>query len=192
MDIIIIFVSIVLIIMSLLLLAVSPAAGVIGIAIGIFCFLYGRKQRKAKQAQSVQSARVSTAQPAPMKVRFNGPVVGLSYRKENIKSLLAENDEYKRPNDQNSRVYKYEYYRGPAQLVPEPTNKYDANAVMVVVEGIHIGYIPSERCLQVKKIIKSGYSASIEIYGGPFKEFDFESGKWHAETKDFSATLNIF
>jgi hypothetical protein len=35
-------------------------------------------------------------------------------------------------------------WRGEAELVPEPGNHHDANAVRVVVEGVTVGYLPRE------------------------------------------------
>lgn len=33
----------------------------------------------------------------------------------------------------------------PVKLIREPTNKYDANAIAVWVDGKHVGYIPSKQ-----------------------------------------------
>lgn len=37
-----------------------------------------------------------------------------------------------------------------ASLVPEPTNRYDKNAVKVLVDGAHVGYVPAEDAARVK------------------------------------------
>lgn len=194
MDILIIIIAIVLLLMSLLLLLASPIAGIIGIAIGAYCLYYGLKLRKAKRSAPAQpqAAMVITPQQAPTQVRYNCAVVGLGYRKEAVKSLLAENEEYKHPKKRRSRIYKYEYFEGPAILAPEPTNKYDPNAIKVMVNGVHIGYIPADECQQVRMVCAQNFSSIINIYGGPYKWYDHESEKWYSDTKDFSAKLRIY
>lgn len=53
-------------------------------------------------------------------------VVGIGYRSKNMTKLIE---------------------RGaikvgtPARLVPEPTNPHDANAIQVVIDGEHVGYV---------------------------------------------------
>lgn len=41
------------------------------------------------------------------------------------------------------------------ELIPEPNNQYDANAVAVVCEGWVLGYIPAELALSLKTLINS-------------------------------------
>lgn len=60
-----------------------------------------------------------------------------------------------------------------AALVPEPTNKHDANAVQVIIDGRHVGYLSREQAVGYHNMMASvehpGRAlANIEarIYGG--------------------------
>ncbi|MBR2555101.1 MAG: HIRAN domain-containing protein [Aeriscardovia sp.] len=39
------------------------------------------------------------------------------------------------------------------ELIEEPENKHDPNAIKVIVDGQHIGYVPAKKCEKVKKIL---------------------------------------
>lgn len=39
------------------------------------------------------------------------------------------------------------------ELIPEPENPSDPNAIKVIVDGQHIGYVPVKKCAKVKKIL---------------------------------------
>lgn len=47
-------------------------------------------------------------------------------------------------------------------LVPEPTNPYDPNAVMVVVAGHHLGYLPREIAVLVSPAIRQAYADGLQ------------------------------
>ncbi|MBN6777397.1 hypothetical protein JRG19_02380 [Pseudoclavibacter alba] len=57
-----------------------------------------------------------------------------------------------------------------AQLVPEPTNRYDANAVKVVINKQHIGYLPAETAADyiepITALVETGYTptARAEVW----------------------------
>ena len=78
-------------------------------------------------------------------------------------------------------VYKWIPKELPAELIPEPDNKYDPNAVRVVYGGITIGHIPRESCLDVLAVINEGrlLNVAVEITGGNFKllEEDYDPVK---------------
>lgn len=49
-----------------------------------------------------------------------------------------------------------------ADLIPEPDNKYDPNAIRVYVKGKHIGYVPQKKTVKVKSILPTVYE--IDAY----------------------------
>jgi hypothetical protein len=59
-----------------------------------------------------------------------------------------------------------------AMLVPEPTNKYDANAIKVMVDKIHCGYIPKEDTSKLRPLLelaaarKSFLTANARLWSG--------------------------
>lgn len=70
-----------------------------------------------------------------------------------------------------------------ADLVPEPDNPKDPNAIKVLVNDVQIGYVPAEKTGVVKELLSSKKVQSVtsEFYGGPFKiiteDYDDEKDK---------------
>ena len=54
----------------------------------------------------------------------------------------------------------------PVALEPEPTNQYDPNAVKVLHEGKHIGYVPRDLSAEIAKRCKDGSFVSAKIGAG--------------------------
>lgn len=75
------------------------------------------------------------------KKKYSFEVAGLCYRFYSIKKKWVH----------SSRAKTWETF--PAQLVPEPTNKHDKNAIQVFVEGIFVGYVPKDLTGKVKEIM---------------------------------------
>jgi len=70
-----------------------------------------------------------------MKRVFSTYVTGITHHKKNFYSLDLDKEDF------------------TLDLVEEPTNKYDPDAIKVIVDGKHIGYIPAKKCKKVKKIL---------------------------------------
>lgn len=103
-------------------------------------------------------------------------VSGAYYRKSDIASIMLKNPLYSLSDvafiDKipcNKNIYKFKIKRANACLVQEPTNPNDSNAIKVLVDNIHVGYIPSERCSEIKSILNNIKSISSEIYRGDYK-----------------------
>ena len=103
-------------------------------------------------------------------------VAGTYYRKDNIASILNTNRLYNSGDDifiekakENKRIYKYNRRKTNAVLVPEPTNEHDHNAIKVVIDNVHVGYIPADQCIEIKKIMSKISNIIAEIYGGDYK-----------------------
>lgn len=103
-------------------------------------------------------------------------VAGTYYRKDNIASILNKNRLYNSGDDifiekakENKRIYKYNRRKTNAVLVPEPTNEHDHNAIKVVIDNVHVGYIPDDQCIEIKKIMNKISNIIAEIYGGDYK-----------------------
>ena len=103
-------------------------------------------------------------------------VAGTYYRKDNIASILNKNRLYNSGDGvfiekakENKRIYKYNRRKTNAVLVPEPTNEHDHNAIKVVIDNVHVGYIPADQCIEIKKIMSKISNIIAEIYGGDYK-----------------------
>jgi hypothetical protein len=66
------------------------------------------------------------------------------------------------------------------QLIPEPTNRYDVNAIKVVANGNHIGYIPSDYAEIITNFMEDGrrFGAVIDNID-MFTPKDGGKGKWY-------------
>lgn len=155
-----------------------------------------KKQASAKEPERPTPAPVKAEAPvrpvakAPADVKtFN--VVGANYRMDEVMALAVKNEAYNYTKKQlvdediiERRIYEYEFFPHKFELIPEPTNPQDPNAIMVVADGHHVGYIKEGACAQVRNLINSGRIESItgKIYGGKYKllaeDFD-ENGDPH-------------
>ncbi len=116
--------------------------------------------------------------------KFN--VAGASFRTEKIDFVLEKY--YKDKSKQNSDSYfvdnqpqkhsKYPVFiTNKVQLIPEPENKHDENAIKVLIDDVHLGYVPrtqteeihkeikdeNEYIAEIKEDIKNQYSIEISI-----------------------------
>lgn len=91
-------------------------------------------------------------------------VAGVTHHVSNIRALATEpNEEYSRSNKElledyqdGDRIYKMEAdISVPVELVPEPTNRYDPNAIKVVADGRFIGYIKKLETDRVRELLAS-------------------------------------
>lgn len=106
------------------------------------------------------------------------PVRGAHYFTENIMKLAVRNEEWQATKETlkskcglPARVFRYNFINKPVKLVPDPKNKHDKNAVMVIIAGEQVGYIPAESAVHVKDIIENHsvkYISSF-ISGGDYK-----------------------
>ena len=137
-------------------------------------------------------------------------VAGTSYRQKEVKKVYDGIYSYEKYDGlsaadiksmftEGDRVYEIPaetQILGDCELIPEPDNEYDKNAIKVVVDGMHVGYIPKDRCSEVKKILDNIQSIDMEAYGGKYKEvyYDYDTFKEKVLTdkKDLGINLSIF
>lgn len=136
-------------------------------------------------------------------------IAGTSYRQDTIKSLGTSNPDYRLTKEQlikknllNINVYEYNFKSYKAELVPEPTNKHDSNAIKVIIAGKHVGYIKKGSCAHVKKLIstdsiksitatiKGGNSKYISCYDAP-SERNKDSYNYSSDKFDIGVEIKI-
>lgn len=110
-------------------------------------------------------------------------VAGTSYHRDEILELATENVDYDLSKKEieeeyygDKRIYQYNFYPDKVELIPEPTNEYDSNAIKVIVDGQHIGYIKKGSCNHIHNLINEDRIIDIDcnIYGGDYKELIFD------------------
>lgn len=165
----------------------------------------------APNPQPVATARDSrqVAPPAPEAVNYRHispageadaecAVVGESFHRDAIAGLGKLSRAYYVPRDRLFGLYvegdtvpKYEFERMEAELVPEPDNPHDANAIRVDVCGETIGYVPRYETERVRALLDEGATADVEITAGPDKLIRDAGGvlDFEPRDRDFSARL---
>lgn len=99
--------------------------------------------------------------------------------------------------------YLYEYTFAPQKtaLIPDSTNPNNPNAIKVVIDGQHVGYIKPGSCARILKLINEGRIAGIQskINGGNYQIFVgdgvdmYEGGKAYEKGKtDYKIEITIF
>ena len=194
---------------------------VVGAATTIPFFVSGRKQKSVTVAKNESDVfkrenismnktepiiNTSPAEKAPLYKTENHHVTGTSYRQTEIESLGEENLIYEYSKRElidegyeDEKVYYYDFNPYTVELIEEPDNKFDPNAIKVVIDGVHVGYIKKGSCAHVKNLLKSGRIVKIdaEIHGGQYKllysEYDEEKGKevYEVETGESNYYVTI-
>lgn len=130
-------------------------------------------------------------------------VAGTSFRREVIEEMGVENPAYSYSKRQlidevseGERVYEYEFFPSNVELIEEPDNPHDPNAIKVVIDGVHVGYIKSGSCSRVRNLLRSGKAISVEadIYGGNYKLLSLDDDEqYHIEKSetDFGVKVRI-
>ncbi len=135
-------------------------------------------------------------------------VAGVSYHIDDIEALGKDNPEYDLTKTEmidagleDERIYEYEFFPSDVQLIEEPDNKYDPNAIKVVIDNTHVGYIKKGSCSRIRKLLRSGKIRKIdaEIGGGKYKylysEYDYDKDKdvyfIDKDKKDYFVTIEI-
>lgn len=127
-------------------------------------------------------------------------IVGESHYKSEIASLGIENDDYKASKSKLLKEYEggdiiweYDFYPAFAQVVSEPDNPYDSNAIKVVVGGVQVGHIAKKDQSKVFPYINRGdVKWTAYISGGPHKVLeDNGDGNVRVQVEDHDFSVKI-
>ena len=103
--------------------------------------------------------------------------VGMFARMDALLPLVRKKAEYwefsdadlMAQQDEGARVYAYSPRHLDCELVPEPDNPHDPNAIKVMLDGRHVGYVPAEECADVRPLLSRAQKIRAHIFGGPSK-----------------------
>lgn len=104
-------------------------------------------------------------------------VVGIQYYANNFRQLATPNPDYDLPDDElkelfttKRRIGQYTYITKPVELVPDPTNEHDPNAIEVHINGLLVGFISSDDNAHVLSLLKRADIKYISSYvqGGKY------------------------
>jgi len=107
----------------------------------------------AKASAAIHSDEVSVGdEQAAEGVDYNYDVVGESYQRDHLTSLIRAHDAF-----DSGEIFT------TAVLELEPTNPFDPNAVKVLIEGTQVGYVPKFDSLTVTEMIKKSGKSVYEV-----------------------------
>ena len=136
-------------------------------------------------------------------------VKGMSYRQEAFSDLCQEliresNDppylgytskEIKEELIFEERFYKHLPFEIPdVDFIPEFDNKFDPNAVKIVVRGYHLGYVTKSKNRKVLRLTTDSNNEVIknaEIYGGDYKDINPDSGRLRTVKDSFKIRIKL-
>lgn len=137
-------------------------------------------------------------------------VKGISYRQEAFsdlcQELIRESDdvipylgytskEIKEELIFRERFYKYLPFEIPdVEFIPEFDNKFDPNAVKIVVRGYHLGYVTKSKSRKVLRLTTDSNNEVVKIakiYGGDYKDIDPESDKIRTVKDSFKIRIKL-
>lgn len=150
------------------------------------------------------SLQPQAAAPEPKKATTTERihVRGLDHYTDNILAVARENPDYDLTKRElieecpDEKVWQY-YFIVKGDLVPEPDNPYDPNAIMVQADGLCIGHVPKGSTSHIRKLMESGriQSMHLDIGGGKYKEvYEDEDDKYEMDRDErpFSAVLELY
>lgn len=194
----------------LLFLAVCIAIGLtknFNAVMAIICFVLAfLGYRIIKTApKKIKTKAVIKATPAATKPKAEThKIAGVSFRQDDIRLLAHENPDYDCGKSElqergltDERIYQYDFPAVTARLEFEPENPHDPNAIKVLANDTHIGYIKAGSTAHVRKLIEQDVIAgmSLELSGGKYKyATETDNGKIELDKDEvpFFAELTIF
>ena len=94
---------------------------------------------------ALSSMEESKTASSPSSLGKTYRLTGVEYYEENLLNLACENNDYNMSKRElidcfmtEERIWKYNFYPTKVDLVPEPENPYDPNAIKVIVDGEHV------------------------------------------------------
>ena len=194
-----------------ILLISIPSSAILFLALGIIFYLLGRSYKKLALTvpsksepnlsfpdnigtlvtpSSVTEEPKKTVDFKHIPIEEHHIVAGTSYRQKEIFSLGYNNADYDMTKREiidfgmeDDKIFKLCFSPTRVLLEEEPDNQYDPNAVKVIIDNVHVGYVKKGSCSHVKKLIREDKINSIcaEIYGGKYKvvysDYDEEKDK---------------
>ena len=158
-----------------------------------------------EQVQEPKSEPVieRSAAPEPEKdpyKYYSFKVAGISfYEKDMIDTLAIENDDYDMTKKEivdaymtDENIYKYVVQIDEVELIPEPDNPHDPNAIKVVADGVHIGYVPAKSTKKIRQLLEKHPEIMCEVYGGPSKIlFEESDGSYTMKKSDHNIGAEV-
>lgn len=142
----------------------------------LFNFLHKKTPEVPATLSPIAPVSATPSKPKPVIEKHH--IAGVTSYMKNIMSIAIENDDYPKTKRElvddfliDERVFQYFWDVLKVELIEEADNPHDKNAIKVLIDDVHVGYIKKGSCSHIKKLIKSGNIAKIsaQIGGGKYK-----------------------
>lgn len=178
--------GVLLIIMSLLLLVVSPFA-VVGIALGLFFILYGKKYKKKTPNNSEDPKKITMCQEYRISEteKFS----------ENLLEIARENDDFDMSKKEivengmeDETIYRYLFLPKKVELLPKD------EITEVYADRQLIGFLSEQKTLEMASFKESHevHDIGVDIWGGPYKYYDSDKESLSEREKPYGAKLLLY
>lgn len=132
--------------------------------------------------------------PQVLNMEYEFSVTGMNHYNKNIASIGTPSKGYKLTpaqlaNANKQRYYQYFFKDLNIQLIPEPSNPYDKNAIMVIANGVQIGYVPSLYTAIVMAYIRRPHRIDARLSGGNYIQYDFN--EWVKDKYPYYCNITI-
>lgn len=147
----------------------------------------------------VEQEVISEPEKDPYKY-YSFKVAGISFYEKDIIDILAiENDDYDMIKKEivdaymtNEIIYKYVVHVNNVELTPEPDNPHDSNAIKVIADGVHIGYVPAKSTKKIRQLLEKHPEVMCSVYGGPSKiVFEESDGSYTMKKSDHNIGAEV-
>ena len=139
--------------------------------------LQGLKKLFDNEKENSQPENIAPEAESEGNKQRNINVTGTAHYERNLLKLAVNNPAFswsdkdiaRKMNCQN--IYQYSFHPKKVELIPEPTNPHDPNAIKVVIDGELVGYVKSGSCSMILKLINENRIARLDaqITGGEYK-----------------------
>ena len=196
--------GIVLMVLGAIFLFLFPPLGFFLFITGFITYIIGRLTAKREKKKKVEnySPQIDT-----IVFRDDFLLMGTNYHQEEAEiaaDYLSKGVHYFGKDNKSLKSYMLETYKPvykynklktvDVQLLPEPSNPHDKNAVKVLVNNIFVGYLPAVIASQISSYIANPnyrYDAILTGRGGPYKTLNIETERVVSREKELTYYLDL-
>lgn len=189
----------------------NPQGNLIALVLMALLFIFAprifKKPRKSKP-ESNKSAQVSArfesapavSAPAPASKVEKFNVAGLFYHMNEFMKLAEDNPYYSTKKEdliedflEDEYVFKYDFLPALVELIPDPDNEHDPNAVAVYADKHLIGYIKAGNCSHVKRLLAAGniQKIDLDVWGGPYVYLNADENRLEKGERDYKVKVVV-
>ena len=131
---------------------------------------------------------------------FKFKATGMQHYQDTFRKLMEKNDDFNLSKTklleeyvEGDRIWQLTFPFSKIELISEPDNQYDPNAIAVYVDGEKAAYIKKDDCDKVHELITSADFAGVDgdISGGNYKTIVEDENGYHIEKETAPVSFSI-